>query len=74
MSSRKKHKIRLRDPKTEDEIVRIDSQTFQIKDYMIFHSQDGRWLCDCMAFVMNIQDNGTTKPCKHIIRCQNSLL
>jgi predicted nucleic acid-binding Zn finger protein len=63
-----KHKLRRKDPKTEDEIIKIDCKTYQIKDYMIFNSDSKGFLCDCMSFVMNIQDNGTTKDCKHILR------
>jgi len=72
LSSNKKikHKLRHKDPKTEDEIIKIDVRTWQIKDYMIFHSDSKGWLCDCMDFVMNIEDNGKTKECKHIIRCK----
>ena len=63
-----KHKVR-RKSNTTDEIVKVDARTFEIKDYMIYHSDDGKWLCDCLDFVMNIEDNGNTKNCKHIIRC-----
>ena len=65
-----KHKVR-RKSNTTDEIVKIDARTFEIKDYMIYHSDDDKWLCDCMSFVMNLQDNGQTFDCKHILRCKS---
>lgn len=73
MSSKTKHKLRRADKKTEDEIIKIDCKTWQIKDYMIFNSDSAGWLCDCMAFVMNIEDNGNTKECKHILRIKETL-
>ena len=61
--------------KSTDDITQIDSQTYYHKSsdpdkepYMVFHSQNGSWLCDCMAFVMNIQDDGKGKECKHVTR------
>ena len=56
--------------KNESDIVKIDSQTYYVKGsqpepYMVFHSINEGWLCDCMNFVMNMTDAGN-KPCKHI--------
>ena len=62
MSQKPKHKIRQKARK-DDDIVRSDTRTFFIRDYMIYHSQDDRWLCDCKAFVFNDKED-----CKHIIR------
>lgn len=59
--------------KLEDQVTRIDEKTFYVKSsdpekepYMVFHSQNKGWVCDCMSFVMNIKDNWETKHCKHI--------
>ena len=67
MTDKKKHTARLK-PYKDDEIHREDARTFFIKDYMIYRDQNDRWLCDCLDFVMNIEDNGNTKECKHIER------
>ena len=72
-----KHK-KIKLSKLEDGITQIDSQSWYVKSerdpnkepYLVFNSNSKGWLCDCMDFVMNIQDNGTTKECKHIIRCK----
>ena len=59
---------------SNDGITQVDSQTFYAKasdpeqePYMIFHSQDGKWLCDCMSFVM-----GNTN-CKHIVAVRSHI-
>ena len=65
---RKKIKI-LRKLKPTDEIIKRDDQTFYVpssdpekEPYMVFHSQSGKWFCDCMDFVMG------NLNCKHIKR------
>ena len=62
----KKHpKTKLR---TDDEIVRVDSRTFYIKDYMIYRSENIGWTCDCKAFLFNDKED-----CNHIQRIKISL-
>ena len=63
----------------KDDITRIDEKTFYVKSsdpekepYMVFNSANKGLICDCMAFVMNIEDNGNTKECKHIKRVISS--
>ena len=72
----KKKKIKVQSfRKMKDDITRIDTNTFYVKSsdpdrepYMVFNSISKGLLCDCMDFVMNIEDNGNTKLCKHILR------
>ena len=52
------------------DIERVDEKTFYVKGsqeepYMVFNSQSKGFICDCMNFVMNIQD-GKEYACKHI--------
>ena len=70
----KKHKI-LRKLKPTDEIIKRDDQTFYVpssdpekEHYMVFHSQNGKWFCDCMAFTFNDKED-----CKHIIRIKSEV-
>lgn len=57
------------------EITRVDEKSFYVpssdpekEPYLVFNSVNKGWLCDCLAFVVNIEDNGNTKRCKHINR------
>ena len=61
MSEQKKvkHKIR-REPKNDD-IVKIDDKTFQIKDYMIYNSDKLGFICDCKDWMFKNHE------CKHIL-------
>ncbi len=77
MSVEKKKKIKAQSfRKMKDDITRVDAQTFYVlsetelkqEPYMVFHSQDGRWLCDCMDYLMHLEDSGKYKDCKHILR------
>ena len=71
---KKKKKIKAQSfRKMKDDITQVDSQTYYVKGsmpepYMIFHSNNGKWLCDCMDYVIHIEDNGTIHDCKHILR------
>ena len=54
------------------DIERIDSQTYYVKGsqpepYMVYNSINIGWTCDCMNFVLNIQD-GKKYECKHILK------
>jgi predicted nucleic acid-binding Zn finger protein len=56
-------------------IEKIDSQTYDVygsdkEPYMVFDSIHKGWTCTCMSFVMNITEDGKTKPCKHIKEVQ----
>ena len=62
--------------KSDNEVTRVDANTFYVKSsdpekepYMVFNSMNEGWLCDCMHFVMSLQDDGHTPPCKHIKKC-----
>ena len=65
------------------QIEQYDDRTFFIQGeledpYMIFWSvkEDigiSGWTCDCMSFVFNIQHNGQSKDCKHIIACKEKI-
>ena len=59
----------------KDDITKIDNQTYYVKGsmpepYLVFDSIHKGWMCDCLSFVMNLEDSGKCKPCKHIIAVQ----
>ena len=56
---KKRPKTKLR---IDDEIVKVDSKTFYIKDYMIYNSDRIGWCCDCKDFMFG------NSNCKHIQR------
>jgi len=67
--------------KSENQIEQWDALTFYVKSqsnptknpYFIYNSMGKGWLCDCMYFVMNLTDDGHTKPCKHIEKVKEFL-
>jgi len=67
--------------KSENQIEQWDSLTFYVKSqsnpeknpYFVYNSMGKGWLCDCMYFVMNLTDDGKSKPCKHIKMVQDML-
>jgi len=69
-----KHK-KIKLSKLGDGITQIDSQSWYVKSerdpnkepYLVFNSNSKGWLCDCMNFVMKIEDSGKTINCKHIL-------
>jgi hypothetical protein len=61
--------------KSDNDITAVDSVTFYVKSsepdkepYMVFNSISKGFLCDCMSFVMNLEDSGKNKGCKHITK------
>lgn len=62
---KKRPKTKLR---SDDEIVRVDSKTWYIRDYMIYNSDRLGFVCDCKAFMFD-----DTKPCKHIERIKSHI-
>ena len=73
MTDKKKHKAK--SFKKMADIERVDEKTFYVKSsnpeqepYMVFNSQSKGFICDCLSFVYNIEDNGNTRECKHIAR------
>ena len=61
--------------KSDNPITQIDSQSWYVKSerdpskepYLVFNSNSKGFLCDCMNFVMKIEDSGKTINCKHIL-------
>jgi len=67
--------------KSENPIEQVDALTFYVKSetnpakepYFVYNSMREGFLCDCMSFVMNLTDDGHTKPCKHIEKVKEFL-
>jgi len=82
MSEQKKRKNKLKVTtfkkikKSGNLITQVDPQSWYVtsssqpdKDpYLVFNStKQEKWFCDCMAYTMNLKDDGTYKDCRHIL-------
>ena len=47
-------------------IERLDRDTFLTKKYMIYNSMNKGFTCECLNYIFNLKDDGTSVECKHI--------